>query len=771
MRHGGGASRAVALILTGCLTLVVLAGCGKPGETLSPRERALLVQLGSTTLHEQINAVMALADEDVQQASPAIRPLLLSGEPALRAASAEALGRLEDAAAAPALVGLLSDKAWEVRAAAATAVGQLAHTPATAALAAALHDDVATVRTAAARALLNTGEPGHAHLVSGAVSSNAGVRGAAITALGTVPNDDAFATVRAALADTAPAVRVAAVAALARAGDAIAVTNMIAMLGDDDRSVRKTVQRSLPRYGVALVPQLEGAIMSRNQNAVAGAVDVLGRIGEPECLPLLLRATAGGGARFAADRYINLQLASGRGVAMALALLQDPDTRLVGRTLRALAKAGVEIPTRQLLALLKASDMGLRLEAIRLLRGSKDDAVINELAALLSTSNDALDVAAAVALADSGDTRGADVLLRALSSSSTATGLRFDVIRALGQIREPRAVAPLLQLAMSPLASRLAQSNAAIRALGQIGDRSVVEPFLGILRKTHGPGRGSRSDPRMMSIAPALGDIGDPRAFGELTRIAGAHSHRMFHGVRDPMLAAAAKVDPERAVPYLVKAMREAATVDHVLYEHISDLLGTLGDPRGIEGIVIPLMSDINNVKQTAGRALVRMVTNNQACAEALVAHMEKAPADVRSSLAAVLAEAGAPVQDVVFEGLSAKAPEVRQGCAWAVGTAGNPAAVDRLIPLLRDSSEHVRGSAAWALARINDRRAVEPLLPLLNDPNLQVQIGAIDALGQLADTRALDPLKGLLTSTNRNVRASAVRALGMLGDISSVRE
>jgi HEAT repeat protein len=63
-----------------------------------------------------------------------------------------------------------------------------------------------------------------------------------------------------------------------------------------------------------------------------------------------------------------------------------------------------------------------------------------------------------------------------------------------------------------------------------------------------------------------------------------------------------------------------------------------------------------------------------------------------------------------LIESLGDKNTRLRVGAMWALGTIGNPQAVESLIRALRDKNEWGRWQAAWALGRIGDPRALSEL-------------------------------------------------------------
>ncbi len=761
-------------VLCGAL-LLSLAGCGKPAPPSDPREAAMIAELRAPNQATQLHAIDMLVAAGSTRAVPALRALLLNIEPSVRAAAVRALGTLEGAKAAAEVIKALHDQAWEVRVAAATTLAQMGYREAVDEVAAGLTDEVAAVRRATADALAMMGADAQSRLLDAARQTNELVRADVMSALSAIDSGTARACLLDALGDSAAPVRAAAADALARSGDDNAVPNLLALLSDRDRTVRQAVQAGLVRFGTRVIPPVSELLKSGPPEARKGAVEILGRIGEPACMPGLLQGKLCGEPTAAANagKYIALQLGSGRGVPAALGALGADDPAIAKTALRSLEEAGIAIPTKTLLDLLRGAHADMQRDAIRLLRGEDDERVVAELERIVRADANTLSVAAAVALAQIGNNGGCDLLLAALDAPTGNVDLA-DVVEALGALKEPRAFDTLLKLAVGSarvgVRSTPRLANAAICALGAIGDGRAVDPFTAELSRSLGAGSSRpHSDSRMEALAQSLGELRDPRAFDVLTRGADMFGFRMFDASRAVFLESLVKADPARAAPFLADYMARTDAVDHARFTRVSRLLGELGDPRGVAPVLRPLMSDISGVRQTAGNALVKMVTNGRGCAEELIRQMKQQSAALRAGIAAVLAEAGAPVHDLVVAGLSDPAPEVRQGCAWALGTGDDASVVAPLLKALADTDPHVRGAAAWALGRLRAEPAIEPLIGLTSAGDILVRVGAIDALAQLGDKRACAPLAALLDDTNQTVRASAVRALGILGNMSAV--
>lgn len=114
---------------------------------------------------------------------------------------------------------------------------------------------------------------------------------------------------------------------------------------------------------------------------------------------------------------------------------------------------------------------------------------------------------------------------------------------------------------------------------------------------------------------------------------------------------------------------------------------------------------------------------------------------------------------------------ETRIRAAEALGSRGDPRAVDVLVAALNDPAEEMRMAAERALVRIGDRgavawaerdpKAMDRMIAALEDRDVGVRKGAVRALGTLRGRRAEEPLIAALNDVEPGIRVEACRALG----------
>jgi len=306
--------------------------------------------------------------------------------------------------------------------------------------------------------------------------------------------------------------------------------------------------------------------------------------------------------------------------------------------------------------------------------------------------------------------------------------VRMRAASALGEIKDPRAVEPLVAMLKATQDNLIGRQSAvsAARALGDIKDPRAVEPLITALNG----GYGYDSDLRE-NAALALGQIKDPRAVKSLLAA--------LYGSRDVQYGATKALGnigtPEvvESVIGLAGRAATAATPAAPVYE----VLAEIKNPSAIGALTAALKSEFPNVRQGATKALANIGT-----------------AETVEPLISALAD---PLRDVA---------NIAVG---ALGEIKDPRAVEPLVAILRDTKDDdashpfdsvKRTRAALALGKIRDPRAIEPLLTALTDKYSNVRKGAADAFGYVGSL-GVEPLTASLRDPSPDVRRSAAAALG----------
>lgn len=212
-----------------------------------------------------------------------------------------------------------------------------------------------------------------------------------------------------------------------------------------------------------------------------------------------------------------------------------------------------------LIAAVGSADWVVRMHAAKALGRIRDPRAVAALLPLLQDKVKAVREDVVAALARIGS-EAVGPLLATLSHSEWL--VRLHAVEALGRLRAVEAVDPLLYLAFND--PDMAVREDAVRALGDIGDGRAVD-FLLVAMKTPGL--------RPLAIE-SLGKIGDRRAVSALAAVVTGEARlevsRAVHGCQDrwdeemeamgAAVTALARLKDAAAIPILIGALRETVT-------------------------------------------------------------------------------------------------------------------------------------------------------------------------------------------------------------------
>ena len=284
---------------------------------------------------------------------------------------------------------------------------------------------------------------------------------------------------------------------------------------------------------------------------------------------------------------------------------------------------------------------------------------VDHLITLLLTHSDwSIRGEAARQLGAGGDRRAVEPLLTALRDPKYQ--VQMQVIGALGQIRDPRILEPLLELF-----PQTAHTHAVGRVLGWLGDDRAVEPMLDAL---------SADTPLMRSsAADALGHLGDKRAIDPL--IEALKDENKY--VRQAAAIALGNLGSSQAVEPLIEALADPSGE---VSPWVAGALGQIGDARSVEPLIQILMTD-TQFSFYAAIALGEI-------------------GDKRATTPLIRAVQG----HFGSKGL-------REVAAGALGKVGGDGAFEALMMALNDDDEGVRFYAAEGLGYLGDPRSLPELL------------------------------------------------------------
>jgi HEAT repeat protein len=341
-----------------------------------------------------------------------------------RAAAARLLGRIGDARAIAPLVAALADPTPEVRQDAARALGQIGDTRAVEPLAAALRDDYGASE-AAGEALVQIGGARALRSLASALGDDSeSVRWLACRMLSRIADARVVEPLVSALADPNDRIREAAAGALDSLGwqpvdDAQRALRAVALAKFEEAAA----------LGSAAVGPLAFALRDRSFHLRTGAARALGQIGDLQAVEQLT-STLGGhdwGVRRAACQALG-QLGDVKAVEQFLRVaLGDRDWNLCRAACEALGRLGDARAVPTLAAALSAADRGLRADITRALEmidphwntAAATEATIFALIEALQDQQPDVQGAAAEALGQIGDPRAVAPLNRAIQASTS----------------------------------------------------------------------------------------------------------------------------------------------------------------------------------------------------------------------------------------------------------------------------------------------------------------------------------------------------------------
>lgn len=501
---------------------------------------------------------------------------------------------------------------------------------------------------------------------------------------------------------------------------------------------------ALANIGEPAIQPLIGELHDPNANGYAreSASDALVKIGAPALNPLIAAMNS------SEPSYLALGVPSR--IVMILGRIKDPRAVepliAIGRTKQILwedqlrhnliaAFGNIGAPSvAPLIACLKDPDQQVRDIALEALVGIGGPAVDPLIAALTNGGANQQTVAS-----------GRKSKKRK-SEPSPVDPIRQGAVKALGEIKDPRAIQPLAATLQDPN-SGLGES--AIEALGNIGP-PAVEALIAALHGT-GPDLCWRAEMQ-------LGDIADPRAIAPLIaalRSPGWNVHRDEETGRRSRNRRAPRAPKD---PYA--EVREGAA------EALGKILRKTIDPSVTDALVASLHDPNYMVREAAAGALGQI--KGPSMVGPLAGVLADANSGVRVAAIKALGNIGAPAVEPLAKSLESPDSGVRASAVEVLGRIGEPA-VPALITALQSTDSKVRLRAAGELGEIKDPRAVGPFIAAVKDPDANVRSAAVISLGRMHDSRAVEPLIAAMQDSDPTVRWRAAEQLGEMAGPRSV--
>jgi HEAT repeat protein len=512
--------------------------------------------------------------------------------------------------------------------------------------------------------LAKTSEPALTQLL--AKETDAGVRGAALTALATVSADPTkcLPVLVAAVKDDSEVIRHAAINAIggSRALRRPAVAPLAALLKDGNVTVRQRAAHALGRLGPDAADALP-ALLAATRAAEGDPIfaDALAQIG-PAALPALLKALKESDATNSAWVLRALRGFGAPAVPLLVEALQQPNPAVrvsAAATLGAMGR-DASAAIRPLFSLVTTDDAATQAAVLRALTALRAEPAQLKPTLQQAMKNPAPSVrkAAAAGLAALGETTaiGVDGLVEMLGDDDAVS--RSAAVQALGQMGAKAAPAvPALIARLGDLSMQMAVMD----ALGKIGPASTpAVPRLLELSET------GANDVKATALT----------AFAGIGHAAAAALPQIYAGLRDP--------SSEVRAP----AVLALAGVESDEGKIIAALTAAVGDESG-------------RIRRPSAQALTKYRERARPAVPGLVAMLER-DGDRPVALDALKAIGGGTVPDWL-KALAVKDPKVRVFACESLAKLGPEAkdATARLRELLNGQPQPVQDAARTALAKI----------------------------------------------------------------------
>lgn len=334
--------------------------------------------------------------------------------------------------------------------------------------------------------------------------------------------------------------------------------------------------------------------------------------------------------------------------------------------------------------------------------------------------------------------------------------VRKAACKALGELRDNRAVAPLQEAAKN-----LALKHAAENALERCYTSFTAEMRLPTIEECLAELKHQDAQIRRHGIASAC-FYRDERLTDALIALIADEND----DVRDSAIIILAELNIPCAMAPICAAIKSDSRRTR---NAVVRALGVLRDPQSLSVLLDAVHNQDSDLREIAVRSLGKY--HEPQAINAMISALSDANDTVRVAAAEQLIPVNDPRAIVpLLTMLKSTNDTLHRAAVNTLANITDSRLIEMLIALLRDPDAHTRENAAWTLQRLHDVRAVQPLIDALRDRETRVRQRAAWALGEFHDARAIHALAGLLQEKDSSVRIACAQALSKLGDTRGIQ-
>lgn len=329
---------------------------------------------------------------------------------------------------------------------------------------------------------------------------------------------------------------------------------------------------------------------------------------------------------------------------------------------------------------------------------------------------------------------------------------RIEAIREAGQKKMAEAVPALIEALYEPDQS---VSLAATESLGQIGDPRAIEPLLEVSRRSDAAliraiGHDSEKQPRVEAEKAQEDEANaNPYKFKEMVVFKiDQLPVEYFQPDGTPLPRKELVVRGLKDNSQQMRQMAAKAAIGLDSEEVVEPLIEALANPFEVE-----------SVRFMAAEALGGM--QNDKSVESLLRALKDENVAVRYSAAAALSgRKDERVLAALIEAIDDPDRFVKASVAYALGTTLEPQALKALFRCVTDENDVVRFSAAKAIAAFPYDEVFTQLDAMSGQTSREAKLVKVEVLGQMKDERSIRALKGLLNDPDSEICYKASLAL-----------